>query len=269
GGTTQKSQDPKEEKGNRMSKYLYNNTVTVPNSGTDTISDGSTVGGDIVSNFKAIADIVHNSDSGVNVGGWGNAAGGSYSITVGGSYNQVGGGGNSAVIVGGDNNSNNGNCSAILAGYYNCNSGSNSAVIGQYCTNSQNGCLAVNNDAYGLQIGGVSIFKSLSVPANQTYESWDVNRIAQIPSGGMGIFHLDILNPSAGTIESTTLKVYPSSYGTLVPESSTTTGISFYFSGTDLYVYNSNSDPVQVGIRGTIVGAGANYYDSSYDSGSY
>ncbi|MBQ2822723.1 MAG: hypothetical protein IJF17_14205 [Thermoguttaceae bacterium] len=252
-----------------MSKYLYNNTVTVPNSGTDTISDGSTVGGDIVSNFKAIADIVHNSDVGVNVGGYGNAAGGSYSMTLAGSSNQIGGGGNSAIIVGGDSNTNNGDCSAILAGYYNHNSGSHSAVIGQYCTNSQNGCLAVNNDAYSLQIGGVSIFKSLSVPANCTYENGDVNRIAQIPSGGMGIFHLDILNPSAGTIESTMLKVFPSSYGTIIAETSGSSGISFYFSGTDLYVYNSNSDPVQVGIRGTIVGAGANYYDSSYDSGSY
>lgn len=251
-----------------MSKTLYNNTVTIPGATTDPIADGS-VGGDIVSNFKALADIVQKGDGGVNAGGAGNAPGGSYSFTAGGSFNSVGSGCYSAVIVGGDSNQNDGSCSAILAGYYNQNTGKHSAVIGQYCVNSQPGCLAVNNDIHTAQIGGVSIFKSLSIPAFLTYEAGDVNLIAQIPSGGMGIFHLDILIPSLGTIESTTLEILPTDYGSVLPENSISSGISFYFSGTNLSIYNSNTDPLQVGIRGTIVGAGANYYDSSYDSGSY
>lgn len=42
-----------------MSKTTYQNLITVPTAGTDTISDGSTIGGDIVANFKLLADQIH------------------------------------------------------------------------------------------------------------------------------------------------------------------------------------------------------------------
>ena len=42
-----------------MSKTTYQNFLTVPGSTSDTISDGLTIGGDIVANFMAIADQIH------------------------------------------------------------------------------------------------------------------------------------------------------------------------------------------------------------------
>ena len=39
-----------------MAKSTYKGIVTVPDAATDSIDDGSTIGGDIVANFKALAD---------------------------------------------------------------------------------------------------------------------------------------------------------------------------------------------------------------------
>lgn len=53
-----------------MSKSTYQNMVTVPGSTSDTIADGN-VGGDIVTNFKALADKIHpdNTMNAINVAG--------------------------------------------------------------------------------------------------------------------------------------------------------------------------------------------------------
>lgn len=42
-----------------MAKSTYQNLITIPTSGTDTVSDGSTIGGDIVANMKKLADQIH------------------------------------------------------------------------------------------------------------------------------------------------------------------------------------------------------------------
>ncbi|MDO4571585.1 MAG: hypothetical protein Q4D38_14465 [Planctomycetia bacterium] len=53
-----------------MAKTTYNNLVTVPDAATDTISDGVTVGGDIVANFKKIANVIYSDGvGGVQVAG--------------------------------------------------------------------------------------------------------------------------------------------------------------------------------------------------------
>lgn len=39
-----------------MAKSTYKGLVTVPDAATDSIDDGSTIGGDIVANFKKLAD---------------------------------------------------------------------------------------------------------------------------------------------------------------------------------------------------------------------
>lgn len=53
-----------------MSKSTYQNIVTVPGSTSDTIADGN-IGGDIVTNFKALADKIHpdNTMNAINVAG--------------------------------------------------------------------------------------------------------------------------------------------------------------------------------------------------------
>ncbi len=215
-----------------MSKYLYNNTVTVPNSGTDTISDGSTVGGDIVKNFKTLAGLISqqstDTSSGVKVGKGSNSSTGAYSAVVGGTGNHAVGSG------------------TVIAGGYNCETEVMDAV-------------ATNSDRSNQMVGGYSFMKSMTIPGYSSYA--DHNRICKIPSGGMAVLKLQILNPESGFTQECSLILYPGSSGYVSPEywDSYYVSAEFYYSNGELYIQNTGSGVLQVGVFGTVIGAVSSY----------
>lgn len=279
-----------------MSKSTYQNIVIIPGSSSDLISDGSTIGGDIVANFKAIADIVSKSststDSGVIVGYDAGTASGSQAIVAGGNNNSSSS--NYCAVLGGSSNTSSGSYSCILggrgnncygsscgsigtgysyvygsynvaAGAYNVTlNGSYSLGTGYNLTSNVSGALVTNYDYNGVNVGGFSFVKSLTSPAGYSYET-NANMVCTIPSGGMGFFELHILNPDLLVIEKVTLKIFPDSSGYLTPqESYSSSQLSFYYTSNCLYIPNSGSTPVQIGVFGTIIGeAGAYGSDSS------
>lgn len=53
-----------------MSKTTYQNLVAIPGASDDVIHDGLNIGGDVTTNFKALADAIHpNKKGGFVVGG--------------------------------------------------------------------------------------------------------------------------------------------------------------------------------------------------------
>lgn len=185
-----------------MGKTTYQNTVTVPNSGTDTVKDNTNIGGDIVTNFKALADIVHrgpgsDQEAGVIIGGYG-------------------------------------------------------------CAESPPDAVSTNSDRQSANAGGYSFIKSMTIPAGATGSMAPL--LCRIPSGGMGILTVHVIDPSYGASEQWTVTM--NGYeGTQYPENPSALSlyynIQFTMSSGEVHVENSTTGVVQVGIFGTILGEAA------------
>ncbi len=185
-----------------MTKSTYQNTITIPGAGTDTVKDDVNIGGDIVTNFKALADIVHrgpgsDQEAGVIIGGYG-------------------------------------------------------------CAESPPDAVATNSDRSGTYAGGYSFIKSMTIPANATGSMAPL--LCKIPSGGMGILTVHVIDPSYGASEqwTVTLNGYE---GTQYPENASALSlyynVQFTMSSGEVRVENTTSGVVQVGIFGTILGEAA------------
>lgn len=209
-----------------MSKYLYNGTVTIPNSGTDTISDGSTIGGDIVKNFKTLAGLISQQStdsSGVKVGKGSNSATGEHSAVVGGTGNLA------------------------TAPY-------SVAIGGKNCTVGTIGAMATNTDMDNQLVGGYSFVKSVTVPFGSGDSEAGI--LAVIPSGGAAVLNLQFIAASSGTIQTCTMTIQPGDSGYVYPDYWDSNYIfgDFYLNNNNLYFRNYDNAPVQVGIFGTIIG---------------
>lgn len=222
-----------------MSKDIYNNTIRIPTSSSDQITDGSTIGGDIIHNFKSIANIVRKTsdsdNSGTVVGtGIGNASYGAYSA-----------------IISGQNNTNHDENSAIIGGY-NCDASIRDAIV----TNSDRGMESA---------GGFSFVKSMTIPGSST--NGEANAACYIPSGGMAYLTIQAIDPANGQVQKANLMIYPSDSGYVYPDywDSMYVSADFYYNGGTLYINNTGSGTIQIGIFGTIVGAANSYSgDSSW-----
>lgn len=209
-----------------MSKSTYLNTVTVPNSGTDVISDGSTVGGDIVKNFKALASICHRSSSGVGV---------IVGVEPSASASQT--------------------ASAVVGGFGNQADAPYSVAIGgKNCTVGTIGAMATNTDMDNQLVGGYSFVKSVTVPGGSGTSEAGI--LAMIPSGGAAVLNLQFIAASSGTIQTCTMMIQPGDSGYVYPDYWDSNYIAgdFYLNNNNLYFQNYHSSPVQVGIFGTIIG---------------
>lgn len=281
-----------------MTASKYKNLVTICGSDSDSLDDGTTVGGIIFANFQAIAGLISlhstSTSSGAIVGLTPGTSTGTKSITAGGTTNSCSGSyagifggysntsyGSYSSIVAGSNNTNGGNYSGIIGAYSSAVHGNSSAIAGGYrasltgdyslgagynLSSSLSGGIVTNYDLDSVSVEGFSFMKSMTISAGRSYES-SSNTVCVIPSGGMALIVLHIIDPSAGTIDKVTLKIYSDSYGYITPEETFgNANVTFYFTSNYLYIYNSNSSPIQVGVFGTIVGEAGGYYDS--DSGS-
>ena len=135
-----------------MAKTLYENLVYVPGASTDTISNASTgaanscVGGDIMDNFKKIANVIHPTSFGNNC------------ISVGG-FECYGSGGQS--LVTGSYSCNNGYCS-IIAGIYCENNKSHTILTGYKAVSTESDSFEVGNDSITSDIRGITGMKHWS-----------------------------------------------------------------------------------------------------------
>lgn len=283
-----------------MAVSKYKNLVTICGSDSDSLDDGSTVGGYIFANFQAIAGLISPSSTsttaGTLIGVSPGTVSGTKSITAGGTSNTTSGSysgifagysntnyGTYSCIVAGSNNTNGGTYSGIIGSYSSSVYGRSSTVAGGYYVNlsgdytlgcgynlstTLSGGVVTNYDCDSVAVEGYSFMKSLTIPAVRTYESTS-NTVCQIPSGGMALIVLHIIDPTSQSIEKVTLKIDSGSSGYLDPvETYSSTNVYFWYSSNHLYIYNYNASPIQVGVFGTIVGEAGGYYDSD-SSGSY
>ncbi|MDO4627828.1 MAG: hypothetical protein Q4C70_01460 [Planctomycetia bacterium] len=224
-----------------MSKTTYKNTLTIPNSSSDEVANGSTVGGDIVVNFKALADIVHksssSSSSGVVLGtSTANTASGTYSASVGGYNNSAYG--IYSVTIGGCSNYNY-KTGAVMTGYYAYNNYIDYGFIS-------------NQDSNYVNIGGLTFTKGVTIGSNSTYTM-------TIPTGGSMILKVQEMVPSLNNFSSYELFITPTVGPYLSRYNTSGNGdycyyIDFYYLDGTLEIRNRSSYPAQFGLFGTICG---------------
>lgn len=285
-----------------MTKSIYNNTITIPGASTDVISDGSTIGGDIIANDKALADLIHKGGTGgtaasVAIGtGSGLSADGTHgavvagyecyesghcAVTVGGYNLQCPGSycglfagqnstvrGSSSVVVGGESNTVDANDACIAGGVSNNLSGSYAVVAGGLnCRSNLQGGVSTNFDYHNVDGGGYTFIKGLSIPAYSTSYGSSV-AICDVPSGGMAVLELHILDTTFGEALSGTYYIRPFDSGTIYTSevSSEYTHLELLYENGTVYALNDGSGAIQIGVRGTVFGAFSSGSGSDSDS---
>lgn len=204
-----------------MSKSTYKNLVTVPDSTSDSIvsSPNTGVGGDIVANFKNIADIIHPD----NV----SATGSSQALNVGCNFN------------------------------YDSSSGKSFHILNNTASFVYTEALANSisfSDATGFGINSGAFMKGLLV--NPSTESQQV-KLIDVPYAGGMIVHVDIIAVQSNTIYccNGTVTVYPS--GVTANGFASELGSFSVSNGDLLFVFDSTVQyalsAVQFGLHGTIL----------------
>lgn len=219
-----------------MGKTTYQNIVTVPNSGTDTVKDDVNIGGDIVTNFKAIADQIHPDGTGALAVGCANS---NLEDTYASSESMPGAQGLHII----NNN---------VLGY----------ASGDGIESTQN--IDTGSGSYSVTVHGVgsgAFMKGvlLRCPDNS-------KTLLNVPYAGAMVVHYDIIafNGSNLSVETGTLKVFASG---IEGDTSTSYGTFNVLNG-DLEFYASQAyNAIQIGLHGTIL-AGSSYELNSWQSGN-
>lgn len=219
-----------------MTKSTYQNIVTVPGSSTDTVNDGQNIGGDIVTNFKSLADKIHPDGTGAL------AVGATHSnledIYASSEYHAEAQG---LHII--NNN---------ILGYANGDALDSTSYVDD------------GSSLYSVQTAGVgSGAFSKGILLRQIYGS---RRLIAVPYAGAMVAHYDIIafDGSLLSVTTGTVKVFP----TGVEGDYITDFGEFSVSDGDLYFCTSSTyTAVQIGLHGTIL-AGASYELNSWQSGN-
>ncbi len=198
-----------------MSKTKYQNTVVVPGSASDEIADGLNIGGDITTNFMAIADIVHKTGDYTSAG-----------VAVGGSGNLIPQGTNS-VFVGGMN--------------------STARIDGAVVTNHDPQNIQAGGYSFIKSITLASLYTThdanseiLEMPAGG-YAHFMIQYLNPT-LGYVGMTTLEILPGSSGTL-------YPENYDSSI------VNFRFYLNNGVLYVEHEGYEVGQIVIWGTVIGS--------------
>lgn len=203
-----------------MSKSTYKNLVTVPDSTSDSIvsTPNTGVGGDIVANFKKIADIIHPD----NV----SATGSSQALNVGCNFN------------------------------YDSSSGKSFHILNNTASPVYTSALANSisfSDATGFGINSGAFMKGLLVNPSVTSQV----KLLDVPYAGGMVVHVDIIAVQNNTIYccNDTVTVYPSGitangFASELGSFSVSNGdLLFIFNGSVQYALSA----VQFGLHGTIL----------------
>lgn len=209
-----------------MAKSTYQNLITIPTSGTDTISDGSTVGGDIVSNFKKIADNIHpDGSTDVEVAG----------VLVAGGVNVF------------DENADDYSMNDSPRRYV-----SNNDFIGMVWIADVSNLVSHDSVDSKKTVGAGSgaFMKGVLIADNSQTE----HVLIPMPYAGGMIIHYDLLAPDGGTIytETGTMQAFDDGIDSM-SEKVTTLGTFRISNGSLVFKPKSGVNVIQIGLHGTIL----------------
>ncbi len=219
-----------------MGKTTYQNIINIPGSGTDMVKDNVNIGGDIVTNFKSIADQIHPDGTGALAVGCANS---NLEDTYASSESMPGAQGLHII----NNN---------IMGY-----ASEDALASTQYVDTGSGSYSVT--VYGVGSGAFMKGILLRCP-------YSTKTLLNVPYAGAMVVHYDIIafNGSSLSVETGTLKVFATG---IEGDTSTSYG-TFNVSNGDLEFYASQAwDAIQIGLRGTIL-AGSSYELNSWQSGN-
>lgn len=223
-------------------KETYKNSLVIPNSESDTISDGVNIGGDIVGNFKKIADNIHpDGSAGVEVAG----------VLVAGGVNVF--------DETADDYSMNDSPRRYVA---------NNDFIGKVWIADANSLVSHDSSVSKKTVGAGSgaFMKGVLISDDSQME----HVLIPMPYAGGMIVHYDLLAPNNGTIytETGTMQAFDDGID-LMSEKVTTLGTFRISNGSLVFQPKYGVNVIQIGLHGTILCGGSQLTFSQNGSCEY